>query len=65
MTLSLEAGWQGHENHIVHLALQPTFYVGYYVTKIMPTLNHQSIVNDRWKQTRNLNRITMGVGVFF
>ncbi len=69
MTLSLEAGWQGHENYIVHLALQPTFYVGYKdgydETKIMPTLNHQSIVSERWKQTRNLNRITMGVGVFF
>ncbi|MDP6729877.1 MAG: hypothetical protein QF675_07875, partial [SAR324 cluster bacterium] len=69
MTVSLEAGWQGYENYMVHLALQPTFYVGYKdgydETKIMPELNHQSTVSERWEKTRNLNRLTLGVGLFF
>jgi hypothetical protein len=54
---------------MVHLALQPTFYVGYKdgydETKIMPELNHQSTVSERWEKTRNLNRLTLGVGLFF
>ena len=54
---------------MVHLALQPTFYVGYKdgydETKIMSELNHQSTVSERWEKTQNLNRLTLGVGLFF
>ncbi len=69
MTVSLEVGWQGYENYMLHLALQPTFYVGYKdgydETKIMSELNHQSTVSERWEKTQNLNRLTLGVGLFF
>ena len=69
MTIYLEAGWQGHENYMLHVALQPTFYVGYKdgydESKIMPALNHQTIVNERWNKTKDLNRMSVGVGIFF
>ena len=69
MTVSLEVGWHGYENYMLHLALQPTFYVGYKdgydKTKIMSELNHQSTVSERWEKTQNLNRLTLGVGLFF
>lgn len=64
-----EAGWQGHENYMFHLSLQPAYYVmyedGYDQSKVPQNPNQRSLTNERWERARNLNRILVGLGVFF
>ena len=65
----IEMGWQGHRNYSLHLALLPSYYIGYEdgydEMKIPVNPNQRSTVTERWKSTQNLNRLLLGVGIFF
>ena len=65
----MEMGWQGHRNYSLHLAILPSYYIGYEdgydEMKIPVNPNQRSTVTERWESTQNLNRLLLGVGIYF